>query len=420
MKAIDDIKKFWGRQSKNYKVFLIRDTLSRLIGIGGGGGGGGQYWNIFISRLGASSVELGLINSVNHAVMALLAVPSGWLTDRTKNMKRLYIAGRALSLPIFLMRFLARTWPFANMIGIYQAISQRIMGPASQIIWIDTLRDENRVTGLSFHRMITSTAGIAAPLITAAIITYFGGLDSADNIRPLFFIQFIVSIFTFIFLATQMQKVTFSREERETGLFDHFLSPLREIPGLKLLLARQCVQTLISHLRMPFTGIYMVDIKGATAFILGWRGAVSTAITVLLAMPAGRLADRFGRRKVAYFSRVFGWAAALITIFTPNTHPEYLILASFLQGFQTALFIGWTAFNQEIVPLSMRGRWSGITMLAHGVIGIVAPILGGIIWNLNPDYLWWIWLIGDAFIVLPLMIMIPDIVNHNDPRKQLD
>ncbi len=147
---------------------------------------------------------------------------------------------------------------------------------------------------------------------------------------------------------------------------------------------------------------------------------MSTAITVLLSLPAGRLADRFGRRKVAYFSRVFGWAAVLITIFTPTTHPEYLILASLLQGFQTALFIGWTAFNQEIVPQSMRGRWSGITMLVHGVIGVIAPVLGGIIWNLNPDYLWWIYLIGDAFIVLPLMIMIPDIVNHNDSRKQLD
>jgi len=306
------------------------------------------------------------------------------------------------------------------MIGVWQAISQRVMGPASQIIWIGTLRDENRVTGLSFHRMITSTAGIAAPLITASIITYFGGLDSADSIRPLFFIQFLVSVFTFILLATQMQEVTFSREQRETGVFDHFLSPLREIPGLKLLLVRQCVQTLISHLRMPFTGIYMVDIKGANAFILGWRGTVSTAITVLLSMPAGRLADRFGRRKVAYFSRVFGWAAILIIIFTPTTHPEYLILASFLQGFQTALFIGWTAFNQELVPQSMRGRWSGIANLAHGIIGIIAPILGGIIWTLNPDYLWWIYLIGDAFIVLPLMIMIPDIGTHNDSRQQLD
>jgi MFS family permease len=412
--VINDFKKFWERQSRNYKVFLARDVLGRLFGGGGGGGGGGidvgggEYWNIFISRLGATTVELGFVTSMNHAVMALLALPSGWLTDRTKKLKRLYLIGRALSLPTSFMRFLAKTWPFCILIGAWQAIGQRVMGPASQIIWISTISNEDRVTGLSLHRMITSIAGVAAPLISAFIITYFGGLESADNIRPLFFIQFLVGIFVFLLLVTQTQEVTFKRVRRDTSAFDHLFSVLKEVPGLKLLLLRQSVQTFVSHIRMPFNGIYMVDVKGANAFILGWRGTVSTALAICLSIPAGRLADRFGRRKIAYVSRVFWWASILITIFTPKAHPEFLIIASLMQGFQTALFIGWTAFYQELIPLKLRGRWSGIIWLIHGIIGVIAPILGGVIWNLNPDYIWWINLIGDAFIILPLMMMIPD------------
>jgi MFS family permease len=287
------------------------------------------------------------------------------------------------------MRFLAKTWP--------------------QIIWISALSNEDRVKGLSLHRTITSTAGIIAPLISAYIITYFGGLGSADNIRPLFLMQFVVSIITFVLLVTQLKEVSFTRKESKTSVFNYFFNVLNEVPGLKFLLLRQIVQTLISHMRMPFSGIYMVDVKGATALILGWRGTVSTAIVVLLSIPAGRLADRFGRRKTAYYSRIFGWAAILITIFTPLKHPEYLIIASFLQGIQSALFIGWTAFNQEYIPLEIRGRWNGLSMLSHGIIGTIAPILGGLIWNMNPDYIWWINLFGDALLVLPLMILIPDI-----------
>ena len=394
---------------------MARDILTRLFAIGGTGGGGGggqessQYWNIFITRLGATTIELGFITSMSHAMMALLALPSGLLTDSTKNMKRLYLGGRALSLPTHLLRFFARSWPFCIFIEVWQAFSQRIMGPASQIIWIGTLSNEDRVTGLSFHRMITSFAGILAPMFAAFIVTYFGGLESAENIRPLFLIQFLVNILIFGILVTQMQEVSFTRERRDRSVFKHFFSLFNEVPGLKLLLLRQCVQTLISHVRMPFRGLYMVDVKGASAYILGWRGSVATATTVFLSMPAGRLADRYGRRRVAYFSRVFGWAAILITIFTPLDHPEYLIVASLMEGLQTALFIGWTAFDQELVPLEGRGRWSGMTMLTHGIIGVIAPILGGVIWNLNPDYIWWINLFGDAFIVLPLMIMIPDI-----------
>jgi MFS family permease len=340
---------------------------------------------------------------------ALLALPSGWITDHTSKMKRLYLTGKGLALPTALMRFLAKTWPICILIDLWGSITQRIMGPSSQIIWINALSDKDRVKGLSIHRTIISIAGILAPLIAAYIVTFFGGLDSADNIRPLFFLQFIVNIVAFLLLFTKLQEVSFTRSESKTSVYNYFFNVLNEVPGLKLLLLRQSIQTLISHMRMPFGGLYMVDVKGASALILGWRGTISTALMVFLSIPAGGLAERFGRRRIAYFSRLFWWAAILITIFTPLEHPEYLIIASFMQGIQSALFIGWTAFNQEYIPLDIRGRWNGLSMLSHGIIGTIAPILGGFIWNINPDYIWWINLFGDMFLVLPLMIMIPDI-----------
>ncbi|MBD3207176.1 MFS transporter [Candidatus Bathyarchaeota archaeon] len=401
---INKFRDFWQRQSRNYKVFLARGLLDTMFA----GSGVNEYWNIFITRLGATSVELGIINSISHAIMALLALPSGWLTDHSTKMKKLYLYGRGLQIPTPLLRFLAQSWPVCLVIDIWQAIAQRLTGPPSQIIWISSLKDSDRVRGISFHRVIISIAGVIAPLISAYIVTYFGGLDSADNIRPLFLLQFFISIVTFLLISTQMREVSFAREANKQGVYGYFYSVLDNVPGLKLLLLRQCVMTLVSHMRMPFSGIYMVDVKGASAFILGWRGTVSTLIGVLFSMAAGQLADRYGRRKLAYISRVFWWASILVTIFTPLDHPEYLILAGLLQGIQTALFIGWTAFIHEYIPLEVRGRWNGISMLTHGIIGTVSPILGGLIWNINPDYIWWINLIGDVFFVLPLMIMIPD------------
>ena len=93
-------------------------------------------------------------------------------------------------------------------------------------------------------------------------------------------------------------------------------------------------------------------------------------------------------------------------IFTPLTHPEFLILAGVLEGIRMIMFIGWMAFEQELVPLEGRGRYTGISMTLNGMAGVLAPILGGIIWNLNPDYIWWIRILGDALIVLPLMLII--------------
>ena len=141
-------------------------------------------------------------------------------------------------------------------------------------------------------------------------------------------------------------------------------------------------------------------------FILGWRGTIATAIPVFFSIPAGYLAERVGRRRLAYYTRFIGWMGTLITIFTPRTHPELLIVAIALQSMLITMFIGWTAFRQESIPLQARGRWSGINILMNGLVGIITPILGGTIWNINPDYLWWISLFCDAFIVLPVMIII--------------
>jgi Na+/melibiose symporter-like transporter len=295
LKAVDDFKDFWRRQSRNYKVFLARDTISRLSGIDGS-----EYWSIFIRRLGATTVEMGLISSVSSAVNMLLALPSGWLTDRSRNLKRLYLIGRASYVPAALMRFLATSWPFCALISVWETISMRLMGPTSEIISIKSLSNKDRVKGLSIQRMVTSIAGMISPMILALIITYFGGLDSADGIRPLFLIQFLLGIFVFVLLATQLQDVTLTRAKRGVGIISHFFSVFRESPVLTLLLLRACVVRFAWQIRTPFMGIYLVDVKGADQFILGSRGTVSTAITVFLSIPASYIAEKVGRRRLAH------------------------------------------------------------------------------------------------------------------------
>ena len=87
-----------------------------------------------MKRLGLETFEIGLIRSISSAVNMILAVPSGWLTDRTNKMKKLYLVGRVVALPVVLIRYLARTWPFCVLVGVWESISMRIMSPPSQII----------------------------------------------------------------------------------------------------------------------------------------------------------------------------------------------------------------------------------------------------------------------------------------------
>ncbi len=82
-------------------------------------------------------------------------------------------------------------------------------------------------------------------------------------------------------------------------------------------------------------------------------------------------------------------------------------------------FVGWQAFDQELVPLEGRGRYSGVTMMMNGMVGVVAPILGGFLWDIDPDYLWWIRILGGAFVILPLMIIIGYKASKTENRTRI-
>jgi MFS family permease len=153
---------------------------------------------------------------------------------------------------------------------------------------------------------------------------------------------------------------------------------------------------------MPFMALYIYEVKEATAWVIAYRSTISTAVALLLSVPIGQLADKIGRKKMGYMAQVITGSSALVTVLTPPGQTEWLLLASFLASLGMTMDIGWNAFIQEYIPLDIRGRWSGLSTTVTALAGIPAPIIGGVIWNYNPDLLYWIMLIYYFIIAVPL------------------
>ncbi len=161
-------------------------------------------------------------------------------------------------------------------------------------------------------------------------------------------------------------------------------------------------------MRMPLIQLYSYEVKNAGAYIIGFQGTVSTAVTLLLSVPMGNLTYRVGRRRMAYMSQIVFAACVLAAVLTPPTHPEFLLLYSLLSALGSTMEIGWHAFIEEYIPLELRGRWSGVSTMATALVGIPAPIIGGLIWDVNPDYLWWIGFAYYLLLAIPLMRSVPE------------
>jgi MFS family permease len=403
---LDGMRKFWNKQKTNYKVMIARDSLTMFSGRRPFETGMGGYDSIFLSRLGASAVQIGFINGILSLLNTVLGVPSGWLIDNSTDIRKLYFKSFALSLPALLGLYFINDWRMYLGFMLVYTVALSIQFPSQLIIDIDSMDDENRVSGLGFHRTITAIAGVSSPMIIAYAINYFGGLGSADNIRPLFLLFFAADAVILYIVTRYTKPVTIHREEQEGNLLDGVKAVISGPMVLKLVLLSEISTIFVNMMTWPFMGIYQVDIKTASIFIFGWIGVAEPAIDILFSIPIANLVEKYGRKKTAYLGHIFGLIRKLVLVLTPPSFPVFLILFSVLGSIEGCLYVGMDAYSQEIIPQKVRGSYTGLRNLLVGFIGIAAPVIGGYIWEISPDTLFWVPVVQWGLVAFPILVIL--------------
>ncbi|MBS1698596.1 MAG: MFS transporter, partial [Actinobacteria bacterium] len=145
------------------------------------------------------------------------------------------------------------------------------------------------------------------------------------------------------------------------------------IPG-RWLLSTVALQTLGRGLTLPFTIIYLHEVRG---FDLGVSGALMSVIAVtglLVTAPGGTLIDRYGARRVllAGLTAMMAGCALLAFATTPGVAAVALVLIGVNFG------VSWPGFNSVIAAIvdgDLRQQYFGVNFalvnLGIGVGGIV-------------------------------------------------
>jgi Na+/melibiose symporter-like transporter len=268
------------------------------------------------------------------------------------------------------------------------------------------MEDRSRVSGLGFHRTITALAGVASPMLIALGIDYLGGLGSAGNIRPLFLLFFLSDLLILYLVYTRLEPVNIESERESGNLLDGLRAVTSSPARLKLLLFSEVTTLLVMTMVNPFRGIYQVDVKTATLIIFGWIGVAEPFIDIFFSIPLANLVDRYGRKKTAYIGHVLGVVSRLILVMTPTSLPSLLIMVSVLGSLEGCLYVGMDAYSQEAIPQRIRGSYNGVKDLIAGLMGIAGPVIGGYIWEINPDLLFWIPVAQWALISFPILVIL--------------
>jgi MFS family permease len=245
------------------------------------------------------------------------------------------------------------------------------------------------------------------------LITAFGGL-TAQGIRPLYLLQFsgltIITVVVFWFFTDPRQ--TPKSSERSTS----FLSDIHEVIESNVMVKRWiiyiCLSTIPMYVNTTFVPLYAAEVKNADQYIISGMAAAATLLPLILSIPVGWLADNIGRKKVIYLGTPLYCLSLLLLIYASD--PATLLLSGIFQGVFMLTAVTQGAMTAELVPSHLLGRWLGLLGLFRGVISVITPGVGGILWvTLNPESLFILILVTQV-IKLVLLQPIPETLSKRE------
>jgi MFS family permease len=393
---------FLKRQQRDWKVTVARSSSSfffyRIVF---------PYVSVYAMALGATGTQLGIINSVGMGVAGLVGPLTGWLIDRA-GVKRIYLIGIVLLAVSYLVYGLAQSWTIIIIAMVAYWLGTSTSGHGCTVICANSLASEDRATGMAICEIFAAgILGIIAPMLGALLVTTFGGVN-VSGIRPLFFVCLVGTIATFFLILTQLSKRKWGKlGETSLSFFRDISQVFKQGHNLKRWLLITCVGTLPLYMLLPFVQPFAHEVKGADQYVLGAMVTAYAVAPLVFGIPAGRLADKIGRKKVIYLTMPLVWAFSLMLIWAPSS--GFLIGAGVLQGFIYVGGVVMGAMTFELVPADQMGRWMGIVRFFGLLLAAGAVYLAGVIWDkVGPQYLFLSVIAFDLLIRIPLLIGMPE------------
>lgn len=325
------------------------------------------------TNLGANGEEVGMLYAVMSLVAALSLLLAGMLADRYDR-KKIMIAGWLCWLPVPLIFSLAGNWlqmlPGMILWGIW-------LGGPTSTAYIVTTADKTKLT-LTFTAI--SSAWSFGYIISPALGGYLAGIMNMQVVFYLAFALYASASFTLGFIRTQHAEGYKQRTPEESY---SFFKLLRTRKLLKLSIFFSSMMFILMLFR-PFVPKFIGDVYHYGDFEIGILGSVSFFGSAVLGILLGRFGDKW--RKSYALAISMALCSLSLTLLMLFSNFYVLLFTFFLAG---GSYITWSLMSAIIGPLapeSMRARWISIPQTVSMFSSIIAPYIGGVLYEYLPFY----------------------------------
>ncbi|MFH1848795.1 MAG: MFS transporter [archaeon] len=324
---------------------------------------------IFLTTvLKANMAAVGFIEGIAESTSALLKMFSGVISDKYRKNKLMVLLGYGFSTVTKPLLAVSTSWTHVLGVRFADRVGKGLRtSPRDALIAASVSRGE-RGKYFGLHRMMDTLGAILGTIIAATLLNIFVG-----NFRLIFWLSLIPGTIAILI-------IIFCVKEKKTETNKDFKFSLKGLPGSYKRFLFVVTVFNLSFFSYAFFILRAQDMGVAIALIPVVY-LVYNLVYAGLAMPAGHLSDRIGRRNVLAIGYLLFGITCLGFAFFATDITIWALFA--LYGLFMAITDGVSrAYVSDVVEEGRRGTALGVYHTIVGVTVFPANFIGGILWSL--------------------------------------
>ena len=347
---------------------------------------------VFLSSLGVGSLAIGFVAGLSESTASFFRVISGFISDKLKKRKAVIIFGYGLSTLARPLLALSSSWGHVLGFRLIDRAGKGVRTPPRDALIAEASSSERYGRSYGIQRAMDTAGAVLGPALATGILALGMGY------RSVFWISFIPAAIAVAIIQMFVREHGKSSPElpgTPTTATSHHTGAATWHHAGAAADPRAAGGSLFSRdLKIFLVVTAVFSLGNSSNFFLVLRaknlGFKDHAIpllymtmnvsSALLSYPAGRLADRFGKARIAFLGYLL--YAALYALFAVEASMKALWILFPLQGIYLAFSEGiGTAYLATLLPGERRATGFAIYYTVIGLALLPASTIGGWLWG---------------------------------------
>ncbi|MET3949942.1 MFS transporter [Arthrobacter sp. UYEF36] len=247
--------------------------------------------------LGLSVIAFGILDGINQGASAIVRIAAGYASDRIGRPKQVALAGYGLSMVARIgLLFASGFWALAAVVTADRIGKGIRTAPRDALIAVSA-QPEYLARHFGVHRMLDNIGAAGGPLLAFFILMLMPNGYGTVFVFSLAFATIGVAVLALLVPNLKTRKPGGAAPDSKTGPVPGFRWRLLREPGLGRLLVAAGILGLLT---VGDGFIYLV-LQDRDSFAVQWFPLLyvgTNVVFLILAVPLGRLADRWGKARV--------------------------------------------------------------------------------------------------------------------------